>query len=98
MPRPCSDEVRPAAAWLGHNRMEGHGSVRGGLRPRFAEGFEAAAVTAFGAVAGSAPPEARYDGTYARVDFDRPFDFLAVHRPSRLAVVAGWMKSPFQPN
>jgi len=28
---------------------------------------------------------------------DRPFGFLAVHRPSRLAVVAGWVKSPFQP-
>ena len=64
----------------------------------FAEGFEAAAVTAFGAVAGSAPPEARYDVTYASVDFDRPFGFLAVHRPSRLAVVAGWVKSPFQPD
>ncbi len=50
------------------------------------------------AVAGSAPPEARYDVTYASVDFDRPFGFLAVHRPSRLAVVAGWVKSPFQPD
>lgn len=62
----------------------------------FAEGFEAAAVTAFGAIAGSAPPEDLYDVTYARVDFDRPFGFLAVHRPSRLAVVAGWVNSPFQ--
>lgn len=62
----------------------------------FAEGFEAAAVTAFDLVAGSAPPEARYDVTYASVDFGRPFGFLAVHRPSRLAVVAGWVKSPFQ--
>lgn len=61
----------------------------------FAEGFEAAAVTAFGAV-GSALPEERYEVTYARVDFGRPFGFLAVHRPSRLAVVAGWVKSPFQ--
>ncbi len=34
--------------------------------------------------------------TCARVDFDRPFGFLAVHRPSRLAVVAGWVKSPFE--
>lgn len=62
----------------------------------FAEGFEAAAVTAFDLVAGSAPPEARYEVTYASVDFGRPFGFLAVHRPSRLAVVAGWVKSPFQ--
>lgn len=63
----------------------------------FAEGFEAAAVTAFGAMLGSAPPEPLYEVTYARVDFDRPFGFLAVHRPSRLAVVAGWVQSPFQP-
>lgn len=38
----------------------------------FAEGFEAAAVTAFGAV-GSALPEDRYEVTYARPDFGRPF-------------------------
>ncbi len=63
----------------------------------FAEGFEAAAVTALGAMPGSTPPEALYDVTYARVDFDRPFGFLAVHRPSRLAVVAGWVQSPLQP-
>ena len=63
----------------------------------FAEGFEAAAVTAFGASPGSEFPEDFYDVTYARVVFDRPFGFLAVHRPSRLVVVAGWVKSPFQP-
>lgn len=62
----------------------------------FAEGFEAAAVTAFGAVAGSAPPKDRYEVTFVEVDFDRPFGFLAVHRPTRLAVVAGWVNSPFQ--
>lgn len=60
----------------------------------FAEGFEAAAVTTFGAMTGALEP--RYEVTYARVDFGRPFGFLAVHRPSRLAVVAGWVKSPFQ--
>ena len=63
----------------------------------FAEGFDAAAVTAFGAV-GSDLPEERYEVTYVRVDFDRPFGFLAVYRPSRLAVVIGWVKSPFQPD
>ncbi len=62
----------------------------------FAEGFEAAAVTAFAAPLGSGPPEDFYDVTYTRVDFDRPFGFLAVHRPSRLVVVAGWVKSPFE--
>ena len=63
----------------------------------FAEGFEAAAVTAAGMMTG-VRPELPYDITYVSVDFDRPFGFLAVHRPSRLAVVAGWVKSPFQPN
>ena len=62
----------------------------------FAEGFEAAAVTAFGLAAGSAPPEERFEITFVEVEFDRPFGFLAVHRPSRLAVVAGWVNSPFQ--
>jgi len=61
-----------------------------------AEGFEAAAVTAFGLTVGSAPPEERYQVTVVDVTFDRPFGFLAVHRPSRLAVVAGWVNSPFE--
>ncbi len=60
----------------------------------FAEGFEAAALSAFGSVASSAP-ELRHQVTLVEVDFDRPFGFLAVHRPSRLAMVAGWVSSPF---
>lgn len=62
----------------------------------FAAGFEAAAVTAFGAMAGSEPPRERYQVTAVNVAFKRPFGFLAVHRPSRLAVVAGWVDSPFE--
>jgi serine protease inhibitor len=62
----------------------------------FAEGFEAAAVTAFGISLGSLPPTERYEITRVDVTFDRPFGFIAVHRPSRLAVVAGWVSSPFQ--
>ena len=62
----------------------------------FAEGFEAAAVTAFDAECLGAPPPAQYRVTVVDVAFDRPFGFLAVHRPSRLAVVAGWVSSPFQ--
>jgi serine protease inhibitor len=62
----------------------------------FAEGFEAAAVTAFGAMASGAMPRERYDITYVEVTFDRPFGFIAVHRPSRLAIAAGWVSSPFQ--
>ncbi len=62
----------------------------------YAEGFEAAAVTAFGLAVTGALPEERYQVTVAHVTFDRPFGFLAVHRPSRLAVVAGWVDSPFR--
>ena len=62
----------------------------------FAEGFEAAAVTAFSAIPTSGVPRERYEVTVVDADFDRPFGFIAVHRPSRLAVVAGWVNSPFQ--
>jgi hypothetical protein len=62
----------------------------------FAEGFEAAAVTAFEARASGAMPRERYEITYVEVTFDRPFGFIAVHRPSRLAIVAGWVSSPFK--
>ena len=63
----------------------------------FAEGFEAAAVTAFGLAATGVPPDEPYEVTFVEATFDRPFGFIAVHRPSRLAVVAGWVDSPFQP-
>ncbi len=62
----------------------------------FAEGFEAAAVTAFGVALIGAPPDEDRQVTLVSVTVDRPFGFLAVHRPSRLAVVAGWVDSPFR--
>ena len=62
----------------------------------FAEGFEAAAVTAFELAVTGMPPEARYEIKLVEATFDRPFGFIAVHRPSRLAVVAGWVNSPFE--
>jgi serine protease inhibitor len=62
----------------------------------FAEGFEAAAVTAFGMTLGGMPPDEPYEVTFVEATFDRPFGFIAVHRPSRLAVVAGWVSSPFE--
>lgn len=37
-----------------------------------------------------------FEVTRVDVIFDRPFGFLAVHRPNRLAVVAGWVYSPFR--
>ncbi|MFG3722536.1 serpin family protein [Streptomyces massasporeus] len=56
-------------------------------------GFEAAAVTAFGAVAGGLP-DLRYVTTRISAAFDRPFGFLAVHRHTRLVLTAGWVTDP----
>ncbi|MFR9750203.1 serpin family protein [Nocardia sp. 004] len=54
------------------------------------EGFEAAAVTALTVRAVSAPLR-QHHATVISVAFDRPFGFLAVHRPTGSAVVAGWV-------
>lgn len=60
-----------------------------------AEGFRAAAVTAAGiAWMGSPGGESPYETTKAYVRIDRPFGFLAVHRETRLALVAGWVTEP----
>jgi hypothetical protein len=57
-----------------------------------ATGFEAAAVTAMGMRASGV---LRTEGaTLIRVVFDRPFGFLAVHRPTGLVLVAGWVGEP----
>jgi len=61
-----------------------------------AKGFEAAAVTAVGLTLGASLfglPGA-YQHLAIMVRFDRPFAFVAVHRPSRLVLVAGWVASP----
>ncbi|GAA1615030.1 hypothetical protein GCM10009789_81390 [Kribbella sancticallisti] len=60
----------------------------------FATGFEAAAVTAIGLMRASMPMNRalRLD-----VSLDRPFGFVAVHRESRLPVVAGWIDRPTEP-
>ncbi|RSN52095.1 serpin family protein [Actinomadura sp. WAC 06369] len=57
-----------------------------------AEGFTAAAVTAFAAVAGAAPPQS--EAPVLSAGFDRPFGFLARHRPTGLVLVAGWVAEP----
>jgi hypothetical protein len=57
-------------------------------------GFKAAAVTAIGMRAGSAPRPMDKRKQVVRVDFDRPFGFLAVHRPTGLVLVAGWVTDP----
>lgn len=57
-----------------------------------AEGFRAAAVTALGMQAGSAPPPHLVRSVW--VAFDRPFGFAAVHRSTGLVLVAGWVAEP----
>ncbi|MFE1412726.1 serpin family protein [Streptomyces sp. NPDC058746] len=70
-------------------------SARQSALARFhATGFEAAAVTAFAAVAGCAMPRLRYRTRRVDVRYDRPFGFLAVHRTSRLVLAAGWVREP----
>ncbi|CAL9677495.1 hypothetical protein SUDANB1_08172 [Streptomyces sp. enrichment culture] len=70
------------------------GSAEQNIMAKFgARGFEAAAVTAFGAVAGGLP-DLRYVTTRIRAAFDRPFGFLALHRHTRLVLMAGWVTDP----
>lgn len=59
-----------------------------------AEGFRAAAVTAMGMVAGAAMRLATHRVRIVRFTVDRPFGFVAVHRPTGLALVAGWVADP----
>ncbi|MGW3950746.1 serpin family protein [Streptomyces sp. NPDC004752] len=53
-------------------------------------GFRSAAVTAVLAAPGGIP-QYRHETTVVRALFDRPFAFLATHRPTRLTLVAGWV-------
>ncbi|MEV8098197.1 serpin family protein [Kitasatospora sp. NPDC085879] len=60
-----------------------------------AAGFEAAAVTVVAAVRGGPrPPQVLHRVTAAAAGFERPFAFLAVHRPSGLALTGGWITDP----
>ncbi|XVQ10204.1 serpin family protein [Spirillospora sp. CA-255316] len=56
-----------------------------------AEGFKAAAVTAFSIAPGGMP---RSEAYLVAARFDRPFGFLARHRPSGLVLLAGWVAEP----
>ncbi|WP_194814920.1 serpin family protein [Nocardia sp. XZ_19_385] len=59
-----------------------------------AKGFKAAAVTAFDILAVGMPPPNTHTIRLIEATFDRPFGFLAIHRPSGLALVAGWVATP----
>ena len=94
--RSLTDLLIPHLPLLSPDPLSVSAGAQSVLARFFAEGFEAAAVTAFGAIATGGMPRERYEITYVEVTFDRPFGFIAVHRPSRLAVVAGWVSSPFE--
>ena len=57
-----------------------------------AEGFWAAAVTAFAMAPGGGPPQQK--ARLVKVAYDRPFGFLAVHRATGLVLTAGWVTEP----
>jgi serine protease inhibitor len=58
-----------------------------------ADGFAAAAVSGVLMEPTGMPP-APADALMIAVNFDRPFGFLGVHRPTGLAIVAGWVATP----
>ncbi|MGH6656783.1 MAG: serpin family protein [Actinocrinis sp.] len=57
-----------------------------------ATGFVAAAVTAVSAVASAAMSMSTT--RHLTASFDRPFGFVAVHRPTGLVLVSGWVTDP----
>ncbi|TSD94628.1 hypothetical protein FOS14_20180 [Skermania sp. ID1734] len=59
-----------------------------------AEGFKAAAVTAFAVRVAAAFPLHRNRVKTISVTLDQPFAFMAVHRPTALVVVVGWVADP----
>lgn len=68
------------------------GSARQSAMAEFSEtGFRAAAVTAIEFMVGSARPAMNHQAQTYSITFDRPFGFAAVHRPTGLVLVAGWV-------
>ncbi|MEV7216351.1 serpin family protein [Kitasatospora cineracea] len=59
-----------------------------------AKGFEASAVTAVELSRGGVGLPGLFRARHATARFDRPFAFLAVHRPTGLVLVAGWVAEP----
>ncbi|MQM27584.1 serpin family protein [Glycomyces albidus] len=59
-----------------------------------ATGFEAAAITAMAMARAAGVPKLKHRHVQARITFDRPFAYLARHRPTGLVLVAGWVREP----
>jgi len=64
------------------------------LAVRFDQNGFTAAVVAAERWISVGRPRTPYEVTITQVTFDRPYAFLAVHRPSRLVLVAGWVARP----
>jgi serine protease inhibitor len=74
------------------------GAAAQDVRAAFSDkGFEAAAVTALRMGPGAAWPTYPRPARVISVRLDRPFGFVAVHRPTGLALVAGWVTQPPDP-
>jgi hypothetical protein len=58
------------------------------------DGFEAAAVTEVDVIFGGGNPRSKVHRLDVQASFERPFGFAAVHRPSQLVLVAGWVSDP----
>ncbi|MFB9234911.1 serpin family protein [Plantactinospora siamensis] len=59
-----------------------------------AVGFKAAAVTAMGMVRAGSIQQPSMQKELTALTIDRPFGFLAVHRPTGAVLVAGWVTEP----
>jgi serine protease inhibitor len=59
-----------------------------------ATGFEAAAVTAIAMARAAGVPKFNHRHVKASIRFDRPFAYLARHRPTGLVLIAGWVDEP----
>ncbi|QOC91803.1 serpin family protein [Micromonospora craniellae] len=57
-------------------------------------GFSAAVVTAFAMRVGAMPRPATVRKRLVSLTIDRPFGFVAVHRPTGLVLVTGWITHP----
>jgi len=59
-----------------------------------AHGFEAAAITAIAMARAAGVPKLDHRHVRTTVRFDRPFAYLARHRPSGLILIGGWVDRP----
>lgn len=59
-----------------------------------AEGFEAAALTVVAMTRAAALSRPKHRHVKASIRFDRPFAYLARHRPTGLVLIAGWVNEP----